>query len=96
MIMSGLGFLSWHGSEVGPVIGWPCPQFLLLLYTCTSRRQKKCGSMFYDWVAVIITPLKFCLDTGVGYLISISPIAEKTHFLSSAEQMCRMLTMMKP
>jgi hypothetical protein len=37
--VSGVGSFTWYGSQDGFVIGWPFPQFLSHLYTCTSCRQ---------------------------------------------------------
>jgi hypothetical protein len=45
--------LSWDGSQVGAVIGWPFPQPLLHLYPCTScRRDKFFDESFRGWVGV--------------------------------------------
>ena len=37
--MSEVGSLSWHGSQAGPLIGWPLPQILLHFYLCISLRS---------------------------------------------------------
>jgi hypothetical protein len=43
--------LSWHRSQVGPVIGWLIPQFLLHLYFYTSCRLDKLWvKRFWGWV----------------------------------------------
>jgi hypothetical protein len=39
--VSGLGSLSWHGTQVGPVTGCSLPQVLWHLYPSTSFRQYK-------------------------------------------------------
>jgi hypothetical protein len=63
-----VGSLSWHGSQAGPVIGYPFPQFQPHLYPCTSCKQDNLG------VKVFVTGLvsqslhwKSFLVTGVGH-----------------------------
>lgn len=41
--MLGIGACPWIGSQVGPVIGWPFLQSLLLLCPSISFRQGKFG-----------------------------------------------------
>jgi hypothetical protein len=43
LIVSGIVFLTWDGSQVGPVIGWLFPQTLLHLDPYTSYRQDRFG-----------------------------------------------------
>ena len=60
--------LSWHGSQVGPVIGWSFPQFLLHFYPCTSCKQIKLW--VEDLVGTLVSPSfhwKSCLITGGGH-----------------------------
>ena len=69
LIVSGTGSCQWDGSHVELVIGWPCPQFLLHLYFCTSYRQDK------FWIKVFVGGLIFYLDTGNGHLRFHNPIS---------------------
>lgn len=41
MVVSGVGYILWHGCQTGLVIDWSFPKFLLYLYFCTSYRQYK-------------------------------------------------------
>ena len=51
--MSGVGYLSWHISQVGPVIGWSFPQILLhLLHLNILLAGKVVGLWFCGWVSV--------------------------------------------
>ena len=57
--MSGVGFLQWAGSQVGPIIGWPFPQFLLHLYPSADLVGKtNC------WWKVLW--LSWCSNSSVG------------------------------
>lgn len=51
LIMSGLGSLSYHGTQIGPVISWPFFHFLLCLYPYTSYRKEK------SWVKELVAGL---------------------------------------
>lgn len=66
--MTRVGPLPWGGSQVGPVIGWPFPQSLLPLYSCTFHRQGK--FWVKGFVGGLVLPSlhwKARLPTGGGY-----------------------------
>lgn len=59
---------SWHGSQDGLVIGWPFPQFLLLLYPWTSCRQKINYGLMVLW-------LGWCPHSSIGSLAWLQEMA---------------------
>ena len=59
LIVLGIGVCPWDGSQVGPVIGWPFPQFLIHLVERTNF-----GDKFYVWVVSLSFHWGSCMDTG--------------------------------
>ena len=55
--------LSWHGSQVGPVIDWSFPQSLLCLYPCTSRRQDELCVEDFVVGTLILLVNKLCSES---------------------------------
>jgi hypothetical protein len=50
------GLPLWHESQVGPVIGWPLPQFLSHLYPSTSTGRTNCRwkVLWLGWLFILI------------------------------------------
>lgn len=68
LIISGIESLLWHELQVGPVICWKVPQFLVHIYPDTSCRQDKLwiSVLLLDWCAYISIDLACLKEVAVS------------------------------
>jgi hypothetical protein len=79
VIVSGCGACTWDESQVGPVIGWPFLQFLLLFCPSISFRHKQYWVKKFDAGFVNISP------QSVGccfllFIVSVLCLTDAFHF----------------